>query len=73
MINVNRVLPGEKVLMVGSGNVGLIVSYQLMQGRRTVVGLVEGAPKIGGYGFMRRNFAGQGFLSMWGTQCTCLR
>ncbi|MFR1111924.1 MAG: hypothetical protein ACLSEX_00315 [Blautia sp.] len=25
MINVNRVLPGEKVLMVGSGNVGLIV------------------------------------------------
>lgn len=50
MINVNRVLPGEKVLMVGSGNVGLIVSYQLMQAGAQVVGLVEGAPKIGGYG-----------------------
>ena len=36
--------------MVGSGNVGLIVSYQLMQAGAEVVALVEGAPKIGGYG-----------------------
>ncbi|MGL4792057.1 MAG: NAD(P)/FAD-dependent oxidoreductase, partial [Anaerotignaceae bacterium] len=50
MINVNRVLPGERVLMLGSGNVGLIVSYQLMQAGAEVVGLVEGAPQIGGYG-----------------------
>lgn len=50
MINVNRVLPGKKVLMVGSGNVGLIVSYQLMQAGADVVGIVEGGPKIGGYG-----------------------
>ena len=50
MINVNRVLPGERILMVGSGNVGLIVSYQLMQAGAEVVGIVEGAPKIGGYG-----------------------
>lgn len=50
MINVNRVLPGKRILMVGSGNVGLIVSYQLMQAGAEVVGLVEGAPKIGGYG-----------------------
>ena len=50
MINVNRVLPGERVLMLGSGNVGLIVSYQLMQAGAEVVALVEGAPKIGGYG-----------------------
>ncbi len=50
MINVNRVLPGKKVLMLGSGNVGLIVSYQLMQAGADVVALVEGAPKIGGYG-----------------------
>ncbi|MCI5480871.1 MAG: FAD-dependent oxidoreductase [Lachnospiraceae bacterium] len=50
MVNVNRVLPGERILMVGSGNVGLIVSYQLMQAGAEVVGIVEGAPKIGGYG-----------------------
>ena len=50
MINVNRVLPGERILMLGSGNVGLIVSYQLMQAGAEVVALVEGAPLIGGYG-----------------------
>lgn len=50
MVNVNRVLPGKKILMVGSGNVGLIVSYQLMQAGAEVVGIVEGAPRIGGYG-----------------------
>lgn len=50
MINVNRILPGKRILMVGSGNVGLIVSYQLMQAGAEVVALVEGAPKIGGYG-----------------------
>ncbi len=50
MINVNRVLPGKKVLMLGSGNVGLIVSYQLLQAGAEVVALVEGAPQIGGYG-----------------------
>ena len=50
MVNVNRVLPGQRILMVGSGNVGLIVSYQLMQAGAEVVAIVEGAPKIGGYG-----------------------
>lgn len=50
MANVNRVLPDERILMLGSGNVGLIVSYQLMQAGAEVVALVEGAPKIGGYG-----------------------
>jgi thioredoxin reductase len=50
MINVNRVLPGERILMVGSGNVGLIVSYQLLQAGAEVVGILEAAPKIGGYG-----------------------
>lgn len=50
MINVNRVLPGKRVLMIGSGNVGLIVSYQLMQAGARVVSLVEAAPKISGYG-----------------------
>ena len=50
MINVNRVLPGRRILMVGSGNVGLIVSYQLMQAGAEIVAIVEAAPKIGGYG-----------------------
>lgn len=50
MINVNRVQPGQKIVMLGTGNVGLIVSYQLMQAGCEVVALVEAAPKIGGYG-----------------------
>ena len=50
MINVNRVLPGDRVLMVGSGNVGVIVAYQLLQAGAKVVGIVEAAPKIGAYG-----------------------
>ncbi|KKM10781.1 pyridine nucleotide-disulfide oxidoreductase [Clostridiales bacterium PH28_bin88] len=50
LINLHRVLPGRRVLMVGSGNVGLIVSYQLMQAGADVVALVEAAPHISGYG-----------------------
>lgn len=50
MINVNRVLPGKRILMIGSGNVGLIVSYQLMQAGAKVEALIEAAPNIGGYG-----------------------
>lgn len=50
MINVNRVLPGKRILMVGSGNVGLIVSYQLLQAGAKVVGVIEAALQIGGYG-----------------------
>jgi len=49
MMNVHRVLPGTKVLMVGSGNVGLIVSYQLLLAGAEVVAVVEALPKIGGY------------------------
>lgn len=50
MINVHRVLPGKRVLMIGSGNVGLIVSYQLMQAGAEVAALIEAATQIGGYG-----------------------
>ena len=35
--------------MVGAGNIGLIVSYQMMQAGVKVVSLVEAAPRIGGY------------------------
>ncbi len=49
LINLHGVLPGSRVLMVGSGNVGLIVSYQLMQAGAKVVALVEALPQISGW------------------------
>jgi thioredoxin reductase/Fe-S-cluster-containing hydrogenase component 2 len=49
MMNIHRVLPGKRVLMVGGGNVGLIVAYQLMQAGAEVIALVEATPQIGGY------------------------
>lgn len=49
-INLHRVAPGERVLMIGSGNVGVIVSYQLLQAGCEVVAIVEASPKLGGYG-----------------------
>ena len=48
-MNVAGVKPAEKVLMVGAGNIGLIVSYQLLQAGVEVAGIVEAAPRIGGY------------------------
>lgn len=50
MMNLHGIKPGEKVLMLGSGNVGLVVSYQLMQCGCEVVALVDAAPRVGGYG-----------------------
>jgi len=50
MVNIHRVLPASNVLMIGSGNVGLIVSYQILQAGGHVRALVEAAPQIGGYG-----------------------
>jgi sarcosine oxidase subunit alpha len=49
LMNVHGVLPGDKVVMVGSGNIGLIVSYQLLQAGVKVEAVVEAAPTIGGY------------------------
>jgi thioredoxin reductase/Fe-S-cluster-containing hydrogenase component 2 len=50
LMNLHGVRPGRKVLMLGSGNVGLVVSFQLLQAGCKVVGLVDAAPKVGGYG-----------------------
>jgi NADPH-dependent 2,4-dienoyl-CoA reductase/sulfur reductase-like enzyme len=50
MINVNRVLPGQKVIIVGSGNVGLIVAYQLLQAGADVLAVIEALPQVSGYG-----------------------
>jgi len=49
LMNVHGVKPGKRVLMVGSGNVGLIVSYQLLQAGVEVAAIIEALPKIGGY------------------------
>jgi sarcosine oxidase, subunit alpha len=49
LMNVYGVKPGDRVLMVGAGNVGLIVSYQLLQAGIAVDRVVEAAPLIGGY------------------------
>jgi len=49
LMNVYGVLPGKRILMIGSGNIGLIVSYQLMQAGVDVAAVVEAAPTIGGY------------------------
>ncbi len=49
LMNVYGVKPGDEVLMVGAGNVGLIVSYQLLQAGIKVKRVVEAAPVIGGY------------------------
>jgi sarcosine oxidase subunit alpha len=49
LMNVYGVTPGKKVLMIGAGNIGLIVSYQLLQAGVEVVAILEAMPKIGGY------------------------
>jgi NADPH-dependent 2,4-dienoyl-CoA reductase/sulfur reductase-like enzyme len=49
MVNVQRVLPGEKVLIIGSGNVGLIVAFQLLQAGAEVVAIVEALHEVRGY------------------------
>ncbi len=50
MMNLHGIKPGKKILMLGSGNVGLVVSFQLLQAGCEVAALVDAAPKIGGYG-----------------------
>lgn len=49
LMNVYGVKPGNNVLMVGAGNIGLIVSYQLLQAGVNVKAIIDAAPKIGGY------------------------
>jgi sarcosine oxidase subunit alpha len=49
LMNQYGIKPGDNLLMVGAGNVGLIVSYQLLQAGVKVKAVVEAMPKIGGY------------------------
>lgn len=49
LMNIEGVVPGSTVVMVGAGNIGLIVSYQLLQAGVRVAAVVEAAPNFGGY------------------------
>ncbi|MGM0608345.1 MAG: NAD(P)/FAD-dependent oxidoreductase [Candidatus Muiribacteriota bacterium] len=49
LMNLYGVKPAQKVLMIGAGNIGLIVSYQLLQAGVEVEAVVEASPYIGGY------------------------
>ncbi len=49
LMNTYGVKPGDKVLIVGAGNVGLILAYQLIQAGVEVKAIVEAMPKVGGY------------------------
>ncbi len=43
------VKPGNRVIVIGAGNVGLIVSYQMAQAGVKVEAIVEALPRISGY------------------------
>ncbi|SHH29742.1 FAD-dependent oxidoreductase [Thermosipho atlanticus] len=49
LMNQYRVLPGNDFLIVGAGNIGLIVAYQLLQAGANVRAIVEATDKVGGY------------------------
>ncbi|MGI6108158.1 MAG: FAD-dependent oxidoreductase [Lachnospiraceae bacterium] len=49
LMNLDGILPGQTAVMVGAGNIGLIVSYQLLQAGVKVAAVVEAAPHFGGY------------------------
>ena len=49
LMNLYGVMPARSVVMVGAGNIGLIVSYQLIQAGVQVRAVVDAAPVIGGY------------------------
>lgn len=50
MMNLYGIQPGEKILMLGSGNIGLVVGFQLLQAGCKVEAVVDVAPRISGYG-----------------------
>jgi len=49
VMNVYGIKPGNEAVIVGAGNVGLILAYQLLQVGVKVKAIVEAMPHIGGY------------------------
>lgn len=50
LMNLHGVKPGNKIVMLGSGNVGLVVSFQLLQAGCEVLAIVDASKRLGGYG-----------------------
>ncbi len=57
LVNRDLVRCAERVFVVGGGNVGLIAAYHAVQAGMTVVGLVEGMERCGGYKVHRDKIA----------------
>ncbi len=49
LVNRDMVLPARRILIIGSGNVGLIAAYHALQAGMEVVGIVEIAGRVSGY------------------------
>jgi len=49
LMNQYGIMPAKRVIMLGSSNIGLIVSYQLMQAGVEVVAVVESEQKVKGF------------------------
>jgi len=49
LMNVYGIAPGNRVLIVGAGNIGVIVAYQLIQAGIDVVAVIEALPVVGAY------------------------
>ena len=60
LMNLHGVQPGQRVLMVGSGNVGLVVGYQLIQAGVKLAAVIDAAPRVGGYGVHAAKLARMG-------------
>jgi thioredoxin reductase/Fe-S-cluster-containing hydrogenase component 2 len=50
MININRVRPGSRALVLGSANHALVTGFQLLQAGCEVAAVVDAAPNVCGYG-----------------------
>ena len=49
LVNRDMVVPSERIVIIGGGNVGLIAGYHALQAGIQVVGLAEALPECGGY------------------------
>lgn len=50
MANLHGIRPGNDLLMVGCGNVGVVVAYQMLQAGCRVRAMIDAGSTIGGYG-----------------------
>ncbi|MDP4266421.1 MAG: FAD-dependent oxidoreductase [Bacteroidota bacterium] len=49
MMNIEQTLMGKNVLTIGSGNIGYLTSYQLIQAGANIKAIIEALPKEGGF------------------------